>query len=135
MKMKLRVMALATVAMVLVAWTGSADEDDPASISDIMVTAHKGKESLLSKIGKAVKAGELDGAKADADALLILAVDLGKNEAPKGDADSWTKLTGEYHEGVEALVDALGKGDGDAAAAAHKGLTMACMGCHVAHRP
>ena len=55
-------------------------------------------------------------------------VALSKNEPPKGDADSWKKLTGALVKAAKGCVD----GDADAGAALRKAGN--CGACHKKHK-
>src|SRR5690242_20455703 len=62
------------------------------------------------------------------------AASLGKYDPPKGDKDSWAKLTASFASSAENLDKAATAKDKDATQAAQAVLNKSCMGCHSAHR-
>jgi hypothetical protein len=130
--------AAALALMVTIVWTStssSADDKEP-SIKDIMTKAHKGGDALISKLGKALKEKEVpwEAVQKQSKELLDLGKALGKAKPPKGEAESWEKLTKAYVETATALNEAAEKKEKKDAAAAHKKLTGMCMDCHKAHK-
>lgn len=72
----------------------------------------------------------------EAKELAQLAAALRQATPPKGDKDSWDKLTRAYADNAKALEQAASKMDQDGARAAHAKMgEPACMTCHKAHRP
>ena len=53
---------------------------------------------------------------------------------PKGDKDSWQKLTRAYADNTKALAAAAAGMDKDAAKAASEKIGKSCDACHMAHR-
>ncbi len=101
---------------------GADDDDEPKyKIKDVMKKAFKGP--LLKKVasGKAS-----DDEKKELHAMLVA---LGKHKPPKGEADSWKKLTSALNKAGKAAVD----GDDDAAAQLKKASN--CKACHSQHKP
>jgi hypothetical protein len=127
-------LALVTGAVLLLNASGA--DDKPPSIKDIMNKAHKGGDSLIQAVGKDLKADTPDweDAAKKSKELLELGSALGKNNPPKGEKDSWEKLTKLYADTAKELDDAVQKKDKDAALTAHKKLAGSCMNCHRAHR-
>ena len=67
--------------------------------------------------------------------LAKLAAALGKNPPPKGEKDSWEKLTKEYATNAAALEKAVAAKDQTAAMNVIKKMGGdACNNCHTAHR-
>lgn len=120
----------------IVAWgastaTGEEKKDVP-TIKEIMVKGHKGTESYIAKIRADAKGGKWDDAKEYAKTLAFFGENLGKNKAPKGEADSWEKLTKKYAESTKAVAKAVDDKD---ASAVNKALdTINCAECHKAHK-
>lgn len=100
----------------------AADDDDEPKykIKDVMKKAMKGP--LLKKVAS--------GSASDAEKkeLHEMFVALSKNEPPKGDAESWKKLTGALVKAAKGAVD----GDDGAAAALKKAGN--CKACHSQHK-
>jgi cytochrome c556 len=72
----------------------------------------------------------------EAKELKELADALHQAAPPRGDKDSWDKLTKAYAANAKALVQAASKMDQTAAREAHAKMGgNACMACHKAHRP
>jgi hypothetical protein len=105
---------------------------DP-TIKEVMKKVNTGKDGLKSVIDADIKAAKWDDLTTKAKELVPLAKALGKNDPPKGDKESWKKLTDAYAKAAEDLEAAAEKKDATAAAAAFKGIT-GCMACHSVHR-
>jgi hypothetical protein len=117
---------------------GAEDEKDkPPSIKMIMTKAHKGGDSIRSKLLADLKSDEPDfktDAKLTKD-LVKLAGDLAKAKPPRGEAKSWKKHTSSYAKNAKALNKAVEKKNKKAAQKSLATLGKACAGCHAAHRP
>lgn len=112
--------------LVAVAFIGlpafAADDDKPKyKTKEVMKEAFKGP--LLKKVA----AG--DASEEDTKKLYDMLVALSKNEAPKGDAESWKELTGALVKAGKAAVD----GEADAGAMLKK--SSNCKACHSKHKP
>jgi cytochrome c556 len=125
--------ALGLLAVVTVA---AATDDKTPDISTIMTKVNKGSTCIHRKVK-----GQLDAATVnwkDAATLVkeykTLAEALGKNDVPKGDKASWTKLTKEYSDNVTKLADAVDKKDKSAALKAHGAISKSCKACHDEHK-
>lgn len=96
--------------------------DKPKSISDVMVSTHKGRESLVNRVRNG------NGTAADIDLLLLQYKFVAKQEPPKGDKDEWVKKT-------KALVDTTTalKVNREAALEKFKEASN-CKACHDEHR-
>jgi hypothetical protein len=106
-----------------------------SAIKQIMKKLDKGPNSL-NTIDKGLKADQpawetIQPQTAD---YAKLAADIGKSDPPKGDKDSWSKLTAAYAESAAALDRAAQSKDLVAAKAAHRKLATSCMECHQKHR-
>lgn len=131
---------LGGVALVLgVAWATSpvgAQGGNTLTIKDIMGKAHKGTTSVLTVLGKELKADEPTWAdiQKQTKELLGLGEGLGQNTPPKGERDSWSQLTGAYVKTAKELDAAAQQKDKTTAAAAQSKLAGSCKACHLAHR-
>ena len=119
------------------AWSQLIAEDDTEpSIKEIMTKAHKGGKSLLSTVGGDLKSAEpnWDDVQTKAKELVKLGKSLGKNDPPKGDKESWEKLTKSYVDTAKQLDDAAQAKEKSKAVTAHSKLTKMCAACHKAHK-
>jgi cytochrome c556 len=66
--------------------------------------------------------------------LTALADALTKGTPPKGEKESWEKLSGDYLKAAKELNEAATKKDIDVAVSAVSTLGKSCMTCHMAHR-
>jgi surface antigen len=101
----------------------AADDDDDApkyKTKDVMKKAMKG--GLLKKVAGG------DASDDEKKQLHGMLVALGKNKPPKGEADSWKKLTRALAKAGKAAVD----GDADAGAMLKKASN--CKACHSKHK-
>jgi hypothetical protein len=120
-----------------VSWAQSSAEDDKdPSIKAIMTKAHKGGDSLLATVGNDLKAADPDweDIQKKSKELVKLGTALGKNEPPKGDTQSWEKLTKSYVDTAKQLEAASKAKEKSKAVTAHTKLTKMCMACHKAHK-
>ena len=98
-----------------------ADHHEPKyKTKDVMKKAMKG--GLLKKVASG------DASDDEKKTLHEMLVALGKNEPPKGDAESWKKLTGALAKAGKAAVD----GDDNAGAMLKKASN--CKACHSKHK-
>jgi cytochrome c556 len=136
-----RLIALTTCGALVLGLTYAAvsaekAEKKPLTVKAIMGKAHKGDDSILSKLKADMKEDKPDFA-ADAKLtkeLVKLAGDLGKNKPPKGEVKNWKKLSAQYVKDAKALDTAVGKKNKKAAKKALSKLGKACGDCHEAHR-
>lgn len=114
-------------AMVAVASTagllmGADDDEKPKyTIKEVMKKAHK--DGLMKKLADG------GGTKADAEELLDLYKAMGKNKAPKGEAESWKTKTKALVDAAQNLVDDKPGARDELKKAAN------CAECHKAHKP
>lgn len=111
-------------AVTIFSLSARASEDDGApkySTKVVMKTAFKGP--LIKKVA----AG--DASDEEKKNLYDMLVALGKNKPPKGEADSWKKLTAALVKAGKAVVD----GDADGGAMLKKAAN--CKACHSKHKP
>jgi cytochrome c556 len=111
-------------------------DDKLPGIDEIMEKAHASKTGLRAKIDTEAKKPSPDwvGVQKNAKEFVSLAEALAKHDAPKGDKNSWKKLSKEYSDQVKELQKSADKKDGKAVVAANQKLGANCMGCHDAHR-
>lgn len=123
--MSKKLIALVTGSLMMVCFVSlpvvAEDEDAPKyKIKDVMKKAMKGP--LLKKVA----GGEAsDDEKKQLHEMLVA---LGKNSPPKGEADSWKKLTDALAKAGKAAVDGA-EGAGDELKKASN-----CKACHSKHK-
>ncbi len=131
------VLAALGVAMVVFSNSGSitaANNAEP-TIKEIMQKVNGGKPSLCAQLGAVKKEDpKWDELAAKAKELVPLAKAMGANTPPKGDAESWKKLTANYAKAAEDLDKAIAAKDVKAATEAHAVIAN-CGVCHTPHRP
>src|SRR4051794_38633513 len=115
MKKWLGVASLLTLLVVVVVVRAA----DPTT-KDIMTKAHKGPNSELFNIARELKEDEpkWDDIKKETADLVEMAKALAKNDPPKGDKESWQKLSKQYLDKATALDAAAKKMDVKATEAA-----------------
>jgi cytochrome c556 len=113
-----------------------AKDDKPSELKEIMTKANKTGTGLYANVVTELRADDTnwDGVKKDTKEIARLAAMLGKFDPPKGDKDSWQKLTKAYADNTKALEAAAAKMDKDAAKAASEKIGKSCDTCHMAHR-
>src|SRR5580704_17239384 len=99
-----------------------------------MTKVNKGTDGYIPKIKTAAQDGKWDDAKEYAKTLTLLGENLGKNKPPKGDAESWEKLTKKYADNTKAVSKGVEDKDAKAVNKALGDITGSCMECHKAHR-
>jgi cytochrome c556 len=129
------VLSLAVVVAQVQAQDKDTKSDKPKSIGAIMKKAHAGDEALRSAVTKALKAKDFDKALSPMKAWVALATHLNTFDPPRGNKESWKKLTKEYGQEVTGLAKAIQRKDTDAALATLKVINASCGDCHKAHRP
>src|SRR5262249_54589160 len=107
------------------------------SIKDIMKKLHGGSNSPLTTIRADLQADPPDSPESQRAAkdFVTYGSALGKNNPPKGDKQSWDRLTSQYVENAKSLDAAAQRKDQKAALAAHTQLNNMCKNCHNVHRP
>jgi hypothetical protein len=112
------------------------DKDKDISIKDIMTKAHKGADSLIGKLDKELKDTEPDWGpiQKQTKELVDLGTALSKATPPKGDKESWEKLTKAYVDNAREMDAAAQKKDRDVTAARLKTTTTMCGKCHPLHK-
>jgi hypothetical protein len=128
------VAALGVMAVVLAYGSSAATgaDDKLPDIPEIMKKGHAKTDGYIAKIRAAAKDEKWEDANKYAKSLELLGEALGKNKPPKGDAESWKKLTEKYVDNTKLVLK--GTEDKDAKAV-NKGLGgINCMECHRAHK-
>jgi cytochrome c556 len=120
----------------IVSRTSGAAADDAASIDKIMEALHKGRRSPLATLKTALKGQSPDWAAVQKQSKTYVkyAVDLPKNDPPKGDAASFKKLATAFANNAKALNTAAEKEDLGASRAALGKIGGSCKSCHDAHK-
>jgi cytochrome c556 len=140
-QMWIRAALLAAFAAVILAVSvvpGVTAQDKKAekvpSIKQIMTAAHKGDDTLITKVKAAVQEGKWEDAQKAAKKLSEIGAALGKNKPKRGEASSWETLTKAYAESTKAVADATEKKDADATTKALDTISESCKTCHQAHK-
>jgi cytochrome c556 len=112
-----------------------AQEDKAPTIKAIMKKMHSGDTSLRPTIAKALKAEAPDWEEIQkaTKEFSKFADSLAKNPPPRGEKESWEKLTKEFVANAHAMDESAKKKDKEGAKVAHSKLGN-CKGCHDAHR-
>jgi cytochrome c556 len=131
-----RLFTLGALALAVAFSTALAEDkkEETPDIDTIMEKAH-GKGGLRAQILAAAKGDKWDDAKKASDEWTKLAVALGKNKPPQGEADSWKKETETYSKVVKTLADAVKDKKAADVTKANKALNASCVSCHKAHKP
>jgi len=127
----------ALVLTVLFFLAGSdATETKTPSVKEIMQKLHGGK-GLRIKLNKDMRAEKLDWTEIQKDTKEILkfAEALPKNEPPRGEKESWQKLSEVYIANAKALDTAADKQDTASLKSAFAKMGGSCTKCHNAHKP
>lgn len=127
--------AAVALAAGLTATADDKKDEKLPSISEIMKKAHGKTEGYLGKLKGQVKDGKWDDAKKTAKDLVIVAEALAKNDPPKGDKESWEKLTKNYIKHSKSINEAAKKEEAKGVTDGLKALGGSCGDCHKAHRP
>ncbi|MEM9586294.1 MAG: hypothetical protein AAGA03_03355 [Planctomycetota bacterium] len=125
MPKKIAIALVCSLALGLVATTSRAADDDDKKpkykTKQIMKVAFKG--TLLKKVASG------DASEEDTKKLYEMLVALSENKPPRGEADTWKKLTGELVKAGKAAVDGKKEAGGMLKKAAN------CKACHSKHKP
>jgi hypothetical protein len=111
-------------------------KEEGPTVKMIMTKAHKGSDSQLQRVGKQLRGDDPDWAavQKSSKTLVKLGTDLTRAKPPKGEKESWARLSGAYLKNVKALSAAAEKKDRTAAIDAFKQVTGLCLKCHKAHK-
>lgn len=144
MKSLFRGAVASTTALALVigaGWASSpravAADEEAITPEVVMKSLFAGKHSPLKTLKAAVESDAPDWAtiKEAAAKFPKYGPELGKSEPPRGDQESWAKLTRALAEESKALDAAAAKEDRAGVAESVKALGGSCKACHSVHRP
>jgi hypothetical protein len=129
--------ALAVLAVTFSPSGAEPNKDKDLTIKDIMTKAHKGADSLIGKLAKELKDTEPDWGpiQKQTKELVDLGTSLCKCTPPKGEKESWEKLTKGYVDNAKEMDAAAQKKDQEVTAARLKTATTFCGKCHSVHKP
>lgn len=115
----------------------ASKDDQTPTIKEVMEKLHKGGNSHLAKLKKALKAESPDWKpiQKSTKEFAELGAALPKNEAPKGDQESYKKLADAYAANAKDMDEAAKQEDLAATKAALSKVSASCKACHTAHRP
>lgn len=137
--LKVTLAASLGVMAVVLSYGGATGADEKKKdeklpdISEIMKKGHAKTDGYIAKIRESAKDEKWEDANKYAKSLALLGEALGKNKPPKGEADSWEKLSKKYAENTKLVLK--GTEDKDAKAV-NKGLGgINCGECHKLHKP
>ena len=136
MRNRFLVAILPTAALLALAPAHAGNRETP-SVKEIMGKANK-PTGIYFNLGQDLKDDNpaWPDIQQEAKELARLADALHQAAPPRGDKDSWDKLTKAYANNAKALVQAASKMDQTAAHQAHAKMGgNACMTCHKPHRP
>ena len=130
-------LAILALALLLVNRPAGAGTADAPTVKEIMKKANS-PTGIYANLGQDLKDDNPSwpDIQQEAKDLAKLASQLRQATPPRGDKDSWDKLTKAYADNAKTLAQATAKMDQAAARAAWA--TMggdACKTCHKAHRP
>jgi cytochrome c556 len=127
---------IVVMGIVLGIGTVLAEEKVP-TIKEIMDKLHKGANPPIILIKRNLQSADPDWEeiqKQTKDFAEMVAA-LEKNDPPKGDKGSWTRLTRQYIANAKAMDAAAQKMDKRETLKAQAKLAGSCTTCHKAHRP
>ncbi len=116
---------------------GAGAAPDAPTVKDIMKKANS-PTGIYANLGQDLKDDNPSWSdiQQEAKQTAMLAAALRQTTPPRGDKESWDKLTKQYADNAAALQQATAKMDQDAARAAWAKLGgETCKTCHAAHRP
>jgi hypothetical protein len=130
-----RILGYGLAAMVLFD-IGCGGGKDRAAIHEIMGKLAKGPGALTSLLATELKADkpEWDKVQVQSKEVAELAALMGKCSPPQGSSSSWQEKTTSLASSANALDQAAGAKDKEAALTAHKAIMASCTSCHTAHR-
>jgi cytochrome c556 len=113
-----------------------AQGDKPSEVKEIMVKVNKTGTGLYPTVVQELRQDDTnwDQVKKDTKEIARLTATLGKLDPPKGEKDSWQKLTKTYADNTKVLDAAAAKMDKEAAKAVAAKLGESCDACHKVHR-
>jgi hypothetical protein len=133
-----RMVILATLILTATLTPRPAEGRDEKAPSTKDIMGKVGKPSgLYSSVAKELREADpmWDEVQQQTKEMAKLLASLGSLTPPKGDKDSWTKLTKAFAENAKALETATTKMDLKASRDISKKMMDSCKGCHTVHRP
>lgn len=114
----------------------SADAGAAPGLKGIMIRIGRGPQALNQSLGQELKGDQppWETIQPQAKEYAKLASEMGQYDPPKGEKESWGKLTAEFVEAATELDHAAQVKDKEAALAAQGTLSNSCMACHRQHR-
>ncbi len=112
----------------------NAEEKTTPTIKEVMKAVAAKETGLCGKCAAAAKAEKWEDAQKLAKQLSECAAALPANKCPKGDAESWAKLSKQYAEQGAAISKAAETKDPEKFTVALKAFTGSCKACHDAHK-
>jgi hypothetical protein len=102
----------------------------------IMTRVGKGPQALQGSLGEALKQSEPDWGTIQprAHEYAELAAEVGSHDPPRGEKDSWTRLTTAFAASARELDEVAQARDKEKTVAALDSLGSSCMACHRQHR-
>jgi cytochrome c556 len=129
---------VALVALLTIFQGGSdGTKEKTPSVKEIMQKLHGGRDGLRTKLNKEMRASKPDWEQIERETkeFVKFAEALGKNNPPRGDRQSWDRLTGLYVASAKDMDTAAEKHDVAGFKAAFNKMGGSCLNCHNAHRP
>jgi len=108
-----------------------ADDEKKLDCKGVMKSQNMIRGAILPKKGEP----NWEDASKKSKIWLAAAEDLGKNDPPVGNKDTWKELTAKYVTNVKAVDDAVTKKDAPAVSKALGMFGASCQGCHSKHKP
>lgn len=107
------------------------------TVKEVMEALNKGPKSEGAKLKAALaaKTPNWDAIQASTTQYADLGPQLGENDPPKGNKESWQTHSETFAAQTKALGAAADQKDLAATKTAFQKISMSCMGCHRAHRP
>lgn len=116
----------------------NADRESPVlSTKEIMTRAHKGKQSLLSRLNADLQKPQPDWPKGEEHLaeMIRLVSRLTTQKPPQGSLEAWNTRVHDYVDNAKDIEQNLKEQNVQAARASVGKLLKTCKGCHDAHNP
>ncbi len=130
-------LAILVVAGLVSGPAGASSDDEVPTIKKIMSKLHKGRNAPLTTVKAALNTDSPDWTKVKKDAKVFatFGAALPKNDPPKGDKESYTKLAKDYASATKSLEESADKEDLTGSKDAFKKIQNSCKACHQSHKP
>jgi hypothetical protein len=128
------VVAVVIAASLVTGQAGAGDE--ASSIKDIMGKLHKGAKAPLTQLKTKLKSESPDwpAIQGETKEMVLFGSSLAKFDPPRGDAQAYKALAGNYYTNAKALDQAAQIKDLPATKAAFGRISASCKACHSAHK-